>query len=1384
MAQYIKKLNSGGTTSTKPTFNYMGKNIDLDQFKYSLGQNYTNYINNESNHISSKDLQQFKDGYTQFIKELDSGNIEGIDYDGSLKIKDKKNTQLIDMPGAPYAVNFAGKVAQAAANAQDEQPKKSFTNTTISEKIRQDLFGGSDSPDFQTWFDRDTVKNGARETKNRVKALSDVINNINLDEYDTTSDDLGGIESVKSKLENLKKNLNNGVLNNDDYVAAQQLGINLRPLLDTTVEQPTQPQQQPQYTDQGAIVEAPEGMQRDADGKLYTKISHAPIYQDQQTGQYYAKDNNGNRVFYNPDKGQWVNKTPYTATTAAVTVKKQQVVKPTVRVWDHQTRQWNNRTLLTDKRGKQFYWKADPTNPKIQHAYYDNGNGYFKRDFAYEKQLQEDAETAKQQQLNNRQLTTLTPSDYERMGAVAADIGGLISSFALGYGTLGAGITGIASTALNTVADFTDPSMTKGEAWKNLGINAGLSVAGMFPGGNSLKIIKGLIRTIPTAFVALNAYNVVVSPEIRKSLVKGLDAAKKGDISVLTAGDLKNIVYALQTAAGAAGTAHQAINNQRFKSAFDGNKSNKVTVEALDANNKSTKVELTREQAENIHNIGKTKGQKAAQEEFEKVSGNKDLKLNSNYRTGKLKILNNKSKNKIKVENIVSNERLKALESKYGKPSSKGIAKLTDFNIYKYFRNAQGPNIPFKQKFNDFMDPAGKILREQAENAPKPENSVEVPKNQSAETPAAEEPTASKVEEPTVEQPKTEGPILTWETPKEPVKTEETPKTNKQENPVKQAEKKAYKTLKDLQRKKKEATKAQKNVDEVVVNSTKKFTKKSTKKSTKQTENGGRLEFVLSLHKQGGILKAATGVRIPLNKRVNSLDYIKDSSFYTNIFNPNLIQFLKGYTNSTNKEAYINSANSLQDQFAALNNNPELSNNYKRPKYNPQVAEYQRNFKNSNEFDWNLAGINENYYKRYTNFITNSITKDGKQNGYMPDGLFGATTKDRTIFGAQGYTGMAENLKYINEGLKNNNLELYLDEGKHVYKIRPLQAPTESGKVDAQPIPEKKENPFLGIVKKTLSNPNLLGLGRLIGDINATNARTKEYLAHYNPALIQPYNLYTQVHGDYGTKSYYENMANQLDSRAKHNISSDANVNNALAMESFLKGMDLRTKGVLADNQMIENTQNTSEKLAQNNIQVNNTVANTNTQSLVNNERERAGIEAYRSQGNQQNIDTWLGQIEADAKQNYWEKKHAQDDLFMEGLRRATDIDFNNDPQFQNLMNLTNQALKNNDTAKYNSLLKQAAEYKKNALADAQTKYYQGLANYYKVPFDTYKPAIISNITKSNKKGGVIDKADPTVVHARIKDNDRFIKEVLEIMKEQQKTYRNMKQSSFKTIKI
>jgi BioD-like phosphotransacetylase family protein len=131
------------------------------------------------------------------------------------------------------------------------------------------------------------------------------------------------------------------------------------------------------------------------------------------------------------------------------------------------------------------------------------------------------------------------------MGAVAADIGGLILSFAPGYGTLGAGITGIASTALNTVADFTDPSMTKGEARKNLVINAGLTVAGTLPGGNSLKIVKGLIRTIPTVFVALNTYNIAASPEIRKSLVKGLDAAKKGDISVLTPGDLKNIVYAL-----------------------------------------------------------------------------------------------------------------------------------------------------------------------------------------------------------------------------------------------------------------------------------------------------------------------------------------------------------------------------------------------------------------------------------------------------------------------------------------------------------------------------------------------------------------------------------------------------------------------------------------------------------------------------------------------------------------------------------------------------------------------------------------------------------------------------------------------------------------------
>jgi len=38
-----------------------------------------------------------------------------------------------------------------------------------------------------------------------------------------------------------------------------------------------------------------------------------------------------------------------------------------------------------------------------------------------------------------------------------------------------------------------------------------------------------------------------------------------------------------------------------------------------------------------------------------------------------------------------------------------------------------------------------------------------------------------------------------------------------------------------------------------------------------------------------------------------------------------------------------------------------------------------------------------------------------------------------------------------------------------------------------------------------MTDPSLIGLGRLVGDIAGTNSRFKEYAQHLKPAMVQPY---------------------------------------------------------------------------------------------------------------------------------------------------------------------------------------------------------------------------------------------------------------------------------------
>lgn len=145
-----------------------------------------------------------------------------------------------------------------------------------------------------------------------------------------------------------------------------------------------------------------------------------------------------------------------------------------------------------------------------------------------------------------------TSSDTLRATALATDVVGLIgamtSAATEGIGSAVAVGAGFTSMGLDAIADFTDRKVSAGQAWKNLGINAGLAIAAAV-GGKAPKIVKSAVKMIPKAMMAIGTAGIVLDPEVQKTAAK----ITKGEN--LNINDWKNINIILRTAIGI-GTMH------------------------------------------------------------------------------------------------------------------------------------------------------------------------------------------------------------------------------------------------------------------------------------------------------------------------------------------------------------------------------------------------------------------------------------------------------------------------------------------------------------------------------------------------------------------------------------------------------------------------------------------------------------------------------------------------------------------------------------------------------------------------------------------------------------------------------------------------------------
>lgn len=161
---------------------------------------------------------------------------------------------------------------------------------------------------------------------------------------------------------------------------------------------------------------------------------------------------------------------------------------------------------------------------------------------------------AGQRELGN--LGQLTATDKFQIAGIFTDIGSTVSSFFGPAGNLiGAG-AGLAGTGLHAIADFNDPSVSKTEAFTNLGTNLLFDAAGAIPILGSYGKLAKLGRVGRALQNNARLYKIILgtmtAPGIIQAAPNATSAVKKlvKDPTTITADELRDLATAVSIATG------------------------------------------------------------------------------------------------------------------------------------------------------------------------------------------------------------------------------------------------------------------------------------------------------------------------------------------------------------------------------------------------------------------------------------------------------------------------------------------------------------------------------------------------------------------------------------------------------------------------------------------------------------------------------------------------------------------------------------------------------------------------------------------------------------------------------------------------------------------
>ena len=236
MSVYIQKFQDGG----KPTFQVGSKTIDLETYANQLNNDFQRFYDTYADTWSNKRKNEVVEQHKEFMSNLVNGNITGLNLDGTFNVNDAANTKIdfrTNKAGEIHAW-YAAQEANYLLSQEQQKPKKKFTNTSLDEGFMNHFFGGSTTPDYASFLNLDSIVTddagvSTRPNTNRVKAIANYLNTIDLSKYDSIDENLG---DVQQKINTLRNNLQSGNISPEDYSIAASLGFNIRRYLQTEAE--------------------------------------------------------------------------------------------------------------------------------------------------------------------------------------------------------------------------------------------------------------------------------------------------------------------------------------------------------------------------------------------------------------------------------------------------------------------------------------------------------------------------------------------------------------------------------------------------------------------------------------------------------------------------------------------------------------------------------------------------------------------------------------------------------------------------------------------------------------------------------------------------------------------------------------------------------------------------------------------------------------------------------------------------------------------------------------------------------------------------------------------------------------------------------------------